>query len=260
MSINYLANLNAHDKDSNITFINDGHIYTVCYDNKNDSSFLSVTTLIHKFINKFNTDIIINNIVNGKNFLIGPYAGMSKEQIKQKWSNDGIVSREKGTVLHYDIECKYNNIEVNNISLEYQYFLNFYNDNYNLKPYRTEWLIYSIKYKIAGSIDMTFMREDGIIDIYDWKRIIKIETTSKYNKWLIPTYLQHLPDTNYWHYALQLNIYKYILVNEYGINVDGLYLVCLHPNNNNYKKIKLPNLQNEVYDILKEREKLLFKN
>ena len=36
--------------------------------------------------------------------------------------------------------------------------------------------------------------------------------------------LSHLPDTNYFHYALQLNIYRHILETEYDMRVDGMYL------------------------------------
>ena len=35
-----------------------------------------------------------------------------------------------GTKLHYDIECTYNNISVTNDSIEYKYFLDFYNNRF----------------------------------------------------------------------------------------------------------------------------------
>ena len=47
--------------------------------------------------------------------------------------------------------------------------------------------------------------------------------------------VDYIPDTNYWHYCLQLNVYKAILEEKYGKKVTELYLVCLHPNN--YNKI-----------------------
>ena len=65
--------------------------------------------------------------------------------------------------------------------------------------------------------------------------------------------LTHISDTNYWHYTLQLNIYKFILESKYGFKVKDLHLVVIHPDNvsDNYEKIKLPFIQNEVVKLLK---------
>ncbi len=41
--------------------------------------------------------------------------------------------------------------------------------------------------------------------------------------------LQHLPDSNYFHYALQLNLYRYVLESEYGFRVSGMFLGVVHP-------------------------------
>ena len=77
---------------------------------------------------------------------------------------------EAGTKLHYDIECYYNNCPNENNSIEYQYFKNFVKDYPDLKPYRTEWMVYYMEYKLSGSIDMVFQNKDGDLEIYDWKR------------------------------------------------------------------------------------------
>ena len=64
--------------------------------------------------------------------------------------------------------------------------------------------------------------------------------------------VNHLPDTNYWHYCLQLNTYKYMIEQEYGKKVSEMYLVCLHPNNKNksYQRFKVVDLQNEIKQLL----------
>lgn len=86
--------------------------------------------------------------------------------------------------------------------------------------------------------------------IYDWKRAEKISAESDfYHKYSIhPKLSNKIPDTNFWHYAMQLNIYKYILERNYNIRIDELCLVKLHPNNvsNNYELIDIPDLQKEV--------------
>jgi hypothetical protein len=89
--------------------------------------------------------------------------------------------------------------------------------------------------------------------IYDWKRCREITKTNTANKFATHPAIEHLPDTNYWHYALQLNIYKYILQYKYGKTVTDLYLIVLHPESQGYKRIKLPDLQAEVSELFEER-------
>jgi hypothetical protein len=89
--------------------------------------------------------------------------------------------------------------------------------------------------------------------IYDWKRCREITKTNRGNKFATHNAIEHLPDTNYWHYALQLNSYKYILQTKYDKTVGDLYLIVLHPEATNYQRIKLPDLQREVAELFEER-------
>ena len=61
------------------------------------------------------------------------------------------------------------------------------------------------------------------------------------NKWENATtdIISHLPHTNFSHYSLQLNTYKYIIENSYKKKVSNMYLVCMHPNYDNYLLITL---------------------
>ena len=101
-------------------------------------------------------------------------------------------------------------VEVDEDCKEFNYFLEFEKDHENFEPYRTEWMVWD-KELLAGSIDMTYIRADGTIDIYDWKRCKEIK---KDNPWESATTecIKHLPNSNFWHYSLQLNTYKAILV------------------------------------------------
>ena len=83
------------------------------------------------------------------------------------------------------------------------------------------------------------------------KDVKKYQKVNTFNKFGISTPIQHLPDTNYWHYCLQLNTYKFIIEKNYGKTVSGMYLVCLHPENknNSYQRIKVVNLQKEIKEL-----------
>ena len=183
----------------------------------------------------------------------------------------------------HEIECFYNNRELSSEytnkelyekyimenqeyhllqPLEWQYFINFIKDNLHLKPYRTEWLVYHEDVKIAGSIDMVFENPDGTLSIYDWKRAKNITRINNFNKFAISKQICHLPDSNFWHYALQLNTYKTILEQKYDKKIRDLFLVRLHPNAEelNYELIKLPDLCIEMNDLFLDRiEKLTSK-
>ena len=237
----------------NISLDEATHIYNI----NGDTSYMSVTTWNHKHFEKFNADKIISNMMNSRNWANNKYFGMSAEEIKKLWDNNGLEASTAGTKMHYDIECFYNDCPQENDSIEYSYFLNFIKDFPDLVPYRTEWIVWHEDYKLAGSIDMLFENPDGSLDIYDWKRSKGIIKTTGFNKWAKTDCIEHLPDTNYWHYALQLNHYKAILEDKYGKTINKMYLVCLHPNNNNknYQRIEVCDLQNEVKLLLNSRLK-----
>ena len=67
--------------------------------------------------------------------------------------------------------------------------------------------------------------------------------------------LEHLPDTNYWHYTMQLNVYKWILEKYYNVEVGDLYIVILHPDNTSYRRMRLNIMEDEVEDMIECRRK-----
>lgn len=268
-----------HPRDENIKFYEEGHKYTIL--NDTDSKYTSVTTWIHDHFPKFEPDSIIKKMMNGNGWKEGhKYWGLTPEQIKEQWNSNKNSVVSAGTDLHYEIECFHNNKQIENeytnkelykfymsdkgknlekIPLEWKYFINFIEDNQNLKPYRTEWTIYDEDTKIAGSIDMVYENPDGTLSIYDWKRSKNITRINNFNKFAISEAICHIPDSNFWHYAMQLNTYKYILETKYNKQIKDLFLVRLHPDaeEKNYELIKLPDLSIEVNDLLQERIKNL---
>ena len=250
----YLSTKNAHPRDKNISFEEGPHIYTVCGER---GTYTSVTTWNHTHFEKFDSDAIINRILTSKN-MSNPsykYYGKTKEDIQKMWDDKRDNAARAGTKMHNDIEYYYNNVPVNNTSVEFQYFKKFTKDYSDLKPYRTEWMVYHEDLKLSGSIDMVYENPDGTLQIYDWKRCEEIIHESPYGKSAITRSISHLPDTNFWHYALQLNVYKTILEQKYGKKITGLYLCCMHPENKykNYQRIEVPFLDKEIKELFKFR-------
>lgn len=238
-----LAQQNPHERDKDITFTEKGHIYSV----KGMSHFTSVTSWVKQKFEKFNADKIIDAMMKSPKWETNKYYGMTKYEIKQSWNKNGNLAATNGTNMHQMFEDYYNQEPMhyyNNDTIEYKYFTEFIHDHSHLKPYRSEWMIYDESMKIAGSIDMVFINEDGTLSIYDWKRCKSMEKTSPFNKFSIDPNYESIPDTNYWHYALQLNMYKTILEKNYGFIVSELYLVGIHEElHHTYKKMEVPSIQ-----------------
>jgi hypothetical protein len=282
----YLAGQNPHPRDAHIHFDEGPHKYTikgVDGINPETDEFTSVTTLVHQHFEHFDAKKVIAAMMRNQKKWNDPianakYYGKTAEEIEEMWSKAGQEAAAAGTAMHHEIECFYNQPQQSlapapaTNSVEFQYFLNF-NREYvsadegaTLRPYRTEWTVFHEEARIAGSIDMVYEMIDPDTDtatdtattpppllIYDWKRCREITKTNRANKFATHPTIEHLPDTNFWHYALQLNIYKYILQTKYGKTVTELYLIVLHPESQNYQRIKLPNLQTEVTELFEER-------
>jgi ATP-dependent exoDNAse (exonuclease V) beta subunit len=235
MTQSLLSQKNAHVRDIHIQFEEIGHKYSI----KGDKSFTSVTTWLKKFFRPFNGDIIIDRMMASPKWPMNKYYGMTKQEIKNLWRQNGDEAARLGTAMHKSIEDFYNGEKIQYDSFEMKCFEEFVLDH-PLVPYRTEWTVYDEELKLCGSIDMTFMNEDGTLSIYDWKRCKSIEIDSDYNKYALPP-IQTVPDTNYWHYTIQLNAYKTILERNYGFKVKELVLICIHPELDiTYKKFVVP--------------------
>jgi ATP-dependent exoDNAse (exonuclease V) beta subunit len=244
-----LAAINSHPRDSSIIFDEKPHIYTVLTDQ--ESKYTSVTTFIHQFFAQFDADLIISKMMKSVQWPQSKYFGQSSDQIKELWENNRVSAATAGTNMHKSIECFYNSTQTleDFVDLpDMQHFISFYEEyGVNLKPYRSEWMIFDEELKLAGSIDFLTENDDGSLDIYDWKRSKEIKKVNPWQSGLYP--INHIPDTNYWHYSIQLNLYKALLEKNYDKKVRDLYLVVLHPDNPKYILISVPDLSTEINSL-----------
>lgn len=264
-------------KDNDITMDVPTHVYTV----KGKKYGGSVSTFLKEFFDKFDTEAAITSILASKKIKDKSYEyfGMEKQDILNHWAK----GLNDGTILHSCIEDYYNSIVIHftttdgtirvrplgevsigntfNLqdkilmykSIEYGYFKNFLNDHPDLIPYRSELMIYHEELELVGSVDMIFIKPNGHYSCFDWKRSKRIDRTSYGNKCSTFPGLNHIPDCNYYHYCFQLNIYKFILESKYNMIIDDMNMVVFHPNNNNYVKYCIPNMNNEMNTIMDAR-------
>jgi hypothetical protein len=275
-----------HVRDALIEFDAGPHKYTCA----GEGGYMSVTTWLHSHFPAFDADTIIAkmNLASPK----CKYYGQTPEQIKAGWDQNRDEAAAAGTAMHEAIEAYWGGhpppppvlgqvtegrtqgadaengntaSEVNDASANGgvgaclrsvlpSHFMNFIADHPNLRCYRTEWMIFDEDVKIAGSIDFVSENADGTLTIYDWKRCKEIKKSNSFGGSAITECIAHLPDTNYWHYALQLNTYKTILERKYGKKVQAMFLVGLHPNLPTYQLLKVPVLEQEMADLFLLRQ------
>ena len=266
-----LTKKNAHPRDKHISFDEPTHKY---YVNGSCTGNISCTGFVHEFFGHFDAKAIITKMRKGANWSSSKYYGRSDEEIMKEWSDNGKQASSAGTAMHLAIEQYMHGAydEIDDAvkgTPEWKYFLQFWEEcGSDLEPYRSEWEVFTDsvekvneerKIKLCGSIDMVYRRKsDGKFVIYDWKRSKEIKSDNPFGSGLAP--LEHLPDTNYWHYTLQLNVYKWILEQYYGLEVADLYLVILHPDQPSYRRMRLNILTDEVEDMIECRRRAVAAN
>lgn len=247
---------NKHPRDDCIVFDEPTHVYTV---NGSSKGVISCTKFLHEFFPHFDADATIRKMMRSPKWPQSKWYGMTAAEIKKAWNDNGAAASGAGTAMHLAIEqFLHGHPEIIEPAVletpEWRYFKNFWADvSGDLVPYRSEWEVWSEEHKLAGSIDMIFYRKsDDSYVIYDWKRSKEIKTEAFGGQTGFGP-AGHLPDCNYWHYTLQLNVYRWFLETFYDLRVSDMYLIILHPDNKNYKRFRLNRLDDEVAGMLECR-------
>ena len=206
---------------------------------------LGITRVINNFFPKFDADYWAG--------VKAPLMGRTPQQLLEEWDRKGKESSEAGTILHQRIDDYYHHKEVQTEDKDYTLFKQFA-DAYKLNPYRNEWAIFDEDSGIVGVVDMLDYTNGEYI-LYDWKRSEKVVeggqpiTKNKFDEYGLKP-IENVPNTDYWHYALQLSFYRYILEKNYGIRIKESRLVVLHPNLNLPVVLTTPYMIDEVNKII----------
>ena len=239
--------INPHDRDADISFDPDAHLYTV-----RGVAFETVTTLVNNCFEQFDADYWSRRKATPE---------CPAEVLKKMWADKGREARDLGTRMHDCIEHWYLGDLDASTNIGDRAFDNFkqFSASVHLTPFRSEWRIYIEEFRLAGTLDFLAVNLDGSFELWDWKRSNKVVTPSgtpvKADRWgkhgFAP--VEHLSDTSYTHYALQLSIYRYILEHRYGIRVSRMALGVFHPDYNCPWVVDVPYLHDEVVALLERR-------
>ena len=222
--------------DKKVSFDDKNHTYT-----RNNKKLLSVTTFINKFKNEFDSEYWSKKIAFRDN--------KTKEEVLKEWSYKAKKSCEIGTAIHKIFEDfvdnKYNTIN-GNLSFDFaeldsdylidfipkskiaiQFIQDFFISK-RLIPVYSEYIVYNDF--LAGQVDLICKDKDENYFILDFKTNDKIEVNN-YGKYLKDK-LKDIPDSTFYHYSLQLSIYKKMLNQK----VKSIFLI--HITKDNYKFIE----------------------
>ena len=265
--MNTLALKNAHPRDKRIEFFEGPHLYVV--DKDPSKKYISVTTFNGHHFEEYSVESHALSITKSRPYRNDPRYEFYKkpvEEIVRVLKAQSEQASAAGTGMHYELECYWNGAEMEKakqFKKELEMFHQFVEKHTtDLEPFFTEKMIFTEKYRLAGSVDMIFRRSDGKFLIYDWKRCKKLDNTFT-EKFATTECIRHMPDTKVFsiviyntvvlklflqisHYTLQLNTYKRILETEYGYEVAGLFLVGLHPDQKTFLHIEIPFIPDEI--------------
>jgi ATP-dependent exoDNAse (exonuclease V) beta subunit len=211
--------------DKSVVFDSESHTYT-----KGKNKLISVTTFISQFKNKFDSDFWSKKIALRDK--------KTQEEVLSEWKEKAFRSTEIGTAIHKifeDYTFKNYAIINDNFVFEEPVLNSEYLIEYNSKktiaisfikdffvtsrlmPLFSEYIVYNDF--LAGQIDNVSIDRKGNLYILDFKTNKEISYNS-YGKKMLNEF-SFLDDCSYYHYCLQLSVYKAIIKEP----IKKMYLV-----------------------------------
>lgn len=274
------------DKFSGIEFIEEGHQYI-----RNGLQYLSATTFIHQFAQPFDsegqaakkanqTGLTTEEVLGAWKFLNlnSTYVGTPFHEHNENFYNHIIDGNprdygyDNGRSLNFSrlFDETYENQKVIDIlgilgkeiprqdrmDILKSHFLKFHQDSKDsLIPIATEIRVYLDEALISGTFDQLFWStKTRKHHVFDWKTNKRFRKDTNFFSYLLPP-LDKYPQTEFWEYAHQLSLYRYILsVTFPDIEFGDNFVVWFYEKNHTYKLIKLPYLKENIIKILEIRK------
>ncbi|MDN5355786.1 MAG: hypothetical protein PWQ43_728 [Rikenellaceae bacterium] len=233
--------LDLYNYQKGVSFDEASHTYY--YKNR---TLTSVTTAVSNCFPRFNRGGVVSRELALKR-------GITPKQVESEWRAKADLGSEVHRLCERFVLAELPDRDSYS-SLASEYFDKVMAFTYNKLDFDnvlfTEFPVYDGKYSIAGTCDLLIYDPvNDCIDIYDWKTNDVIQAPGvKFGKYGFDR-LSGIPDTNYWHYALQLSIYKYIL-SQHGFKVGKLCLLHITPDIQEI--IDLPYLSDEALIVLEQ--------
>ena len=217
------------------------------YETDSCKDFTSATTFIEEFFPLFDEYNISKRYAKKH--------GRTQQDVLAEWKAINEESILQGSNVHLYCENKLTNKELPEPRNEKE--VNIFKvadigiagllDEYELVE--SEKIIFSEKYKLAGTVDLIMRNKyNGKILLFDWKTNKKIVKDSYWKEYGFNP-LSHLENVNFNHYSLQLNLYKWMLLEEkYYDEIEEMKIVHLIDSKSVWYDIE--DMQREISDMV----------
>lgn len=221
-----------------VFFNEEQHSYT----NAEGENYISVTTLLSKYKNKFDTEKHATRVAQRE--------GVTKEFVLQLWEDITKTATDKGTEIHKALEDYITKVETtcnkhSDICKSYDDVV--YNNIDEYKEVLSEKLLYNDEYKVAGTADLIY-EHDKYFTIGDFKTNKKFNFSSKYNEYFNEP-LSHLNYCEFNSYALQLSLYAFMYEKYSGKQCRKIVIFYL--DKDKFIPIHCNYLKSDIINLLK---------
>jgi len=204
-------------------FDEDAHRYTI--DTEKSPEYWQPVPSVTQFVSHYIPPFDAEKAAKKK----AAYAGKTAEQILQEWDAKRAHACEMGTRVHanqeammlgrQDFQQPADDRERAIMSAGWQAMTDLSAAGW--QPLAAEKMVFSMEYRLAGTIDAIFQRGREIL-IVDWKTNEAIHKKNNFGQHFLPP-ANSLEDCEFNKYTLQLNLYKRILLK------DGYLLTMQEP-------------------------------
>ena len=235
-----------HILDNDIVLNEELHEYRLI--DRPEASFTSVTTYVEHFFEGFDALKIATKLVNNH----PKYSDHTVESLMAEWK----ATADYGTRVHHEIEkwIKERIEPEDKKAIHGREWLAQYELRSDMDVL-SEVIVYSTELSIAGTVDILAKdNATGEYDIIDWKTSKKIETASYRKKMGTHPSTRHVMDCNFYHYSLQLSLYRYILEQYYGLKIHNQLIG--HLKDDGVHALVTPYMRDEIIEMLRHREEM----
>jgi hypothetical protein len=213
---------------------------------KKGDVYESVSSILSKIKPKFD--------VEGKAIEYASKKKMDVEDVLSLWEEKKNVGLNFGTMIHENIETFFNEKKVLNERYS-EIIKEVYNLVYVDGAY-SELICFDKNKKVCGTADYVQFKENSFV-ISDFKTNLKFNFENAFNDKFLLTPVNHLPNSEYFIYALQLSFYARMISNLTGLMCESLNIYWLKRQIDTkdtfrakWLKYTVPYLKKEVEDIL----------
>lgn len=216
------------------------------YSDKNQHEYKPVSHILSSVKPKFDTE--------GKALEYAYKKKMAVEDVLLLWEEKKNTGLNFGTMIHENIETFFKEGKILNERYS-EIIKEIYDHVYNDDAYN-ELICFDKNKKICGTADYVHFKKDSFI-ISDFKTNLKFNFENQFQDKYLLEPVSHLPNSEYFVYALQLSFYARMISNLTGLICESLDVYWLKRQidtkdvfKGKWLKYTVPYLKKEVEDIL----------